>query len=98
MHVAVWVLQVLLAALYVLHGLPYVAPPRSLVERMRQRRPGRAEPALSPGIRRVIGIAEWLASAGLILPGLTGVLPWLTPLAAAGLMVVTYACWRVVPL
>ena len=30
-----------------------------------------------------------LAAAGLILPGLTRILPWLTPLAAAGLMIVT---------
>lgn len=32
---------------------------------------------------RAIGSLEILAAAGLILPGLTGILPWLTPTAAA---------------
>jgi hypothetical protein len=34
-----------------------------------------------------IGIAELLGAAGLVLPMATGVLPWLTPLAAIGLAV-----------
>ena len=34
-----------------------------------------------------IGIAEVLGAAGLVLPMATGVLPWLTPLAAAGLAI-----------
>jgi DoxX-like protein len=33
-----------------------------------------------------ICVAEILAAAGIILPGLTGILPWLTPLAATGLV------------
>ncbi len=37
---------------------------------------------------RFIGIAEGLGALGLILPSLTRVLPWLTPLAAMGLSVV----------
>jgi hypothetical protein len=39
-------------------------------------------------LRLFIGVAELLAAAGLILPGLTRILPKLTALAAAGLMVV----------
>ena len=35
---------------------------------------------------RLIGILELLAGIGLILPQLTGILPWLTPLAAVGLV------------
>jgi hypothetical protein len=38
--------------------------------------------------RLFIGLAEVLAAAGLILPGLTGILAWLTPLAAVGLVIV----------
>ena len=34
-----------------------------------------------------IGIAEVLGAAGLVLPMATGVLPWLTPLAALGLAI-----------
>lgn len=36
----------------------------------------------------LIGFAEVLAAAGLILPEATGILPWLTPLAAIGLAVI----------
>ena len=36
-----------------------------------------------------IGVAEVLGAAGLILPGLSGILTWLTPLVAAGLMLPT---------
>jgi hypothetical protein len=35
-----------------------------------------------------IGFAEVLGAAGLVLPMATGVLPWLTPLAAVGLAVI----------
>ena len=34
---------------------------------------------------RFVGIAELLGALGLFLPLLTGILPWLTPLAAVGL-------------
>ena len=33
---------------------------------------------------RAIGVLEILGALGLTLPALTGILPWLTPLAAAG--------------
>ncbi len=41
-----------------------------------------------PPFFRFIGLAEVLALAGLTLPTSTGILPWLTPLAAAGLLVI----------
>ena len=44
--------------------------------------------AIPAGLRRFIGAAEILAGIGLILPALTGILPWLTPLAAVGLIIV----------
>ncbi|MGA1179208.1 MAG: DoxX family protein [Marivivens sp.] len=39
----------------------------------------------SPALIRFIGIVEVAGAIGLVLPVLTGILPWLTPLAAAGL-------------
>jgi len=36
---------------------------------------------------RIIGILEILGAIGLVVPAATGVLPWLTPLAAASLAV-----------
>ena len=80
MRIVLWVLQVLLAALYVWHGLLYVAPPAEMVDMINA--------TLAPGLRTFIGVAELLAAVGLILPAATRILPWLTPLAAAGLMIV----------
>jgi uncharacterized membrane protein YphA (DoxX/SURF4 family) len=37
---------------------------------------------------RVIGILEILGALGLVLPTATGILPWLTPLAALGLALI----------
>ena len=37
---------------------------------------------------RIIGIFEILGAIGLIVPAATGILPWLTPLAAIGLAII----------
>ena len=79
MRIVLWILQVLLAALYVWHGLLYLAPPAEMVDMINA--------MLAPGLRTFIGVAELFAAAGLILPAATRILPWLTPLAAAGLMI-----------
>jgi uncharacterized membrane protein YphA (DoxX/SURF4 family) len=78
--IALWVLQVLLAAVYLAHGWLMVSPPAELVELMNAQ--------LGVALRLFIGVAELLAAAGLILPAATRILPWLTSLAAAGLMIV----------
>jgi putative oxidoreductase len=80
LNIALWVLQVLLAAAYLAHGWMMVAPPAELVAIMNAQ--------LGEGLRLFIGVAELLAAVGLILPGVTRILPWLTALAAAGLMIV----------
>jgi putative oxidoreductase len=80
MNIVLWILQVLLALQFVFHGWIFVAPPAEMVEIMN------AE--FAPWLRIFIGVAELLAAAGLILPSLTRIQPWLTPLAAAGLMIV----------
>jgi uncharacterized membrane protein YphA (DoxX/SURF4 family) len=80
LSVALWVLQVLLAAVFLAHGWMMVSPPAELVELMNAQ--------LGVGLRLFIGVAELLAAAGLILPGLTRILPGLTALTAAGLMIV----------
>ena len=80
LNVGLWVLQVLLAAVFLAHGWLMVAPPAELVEMINAQ--------LGVGLRLFIGVAELLAAAGLILPGVTRILPGLTALAAAGLMIV----------
>jgi hypothetical protein len=80
-NVVAWILQVLLAAQFLFHGYIFVAPPAEMVEQMNA--------AFGPGLRVFIGVAEILAAVGLILPSVTRIRPWLTPLAATGLMIVT---------
>jgi uncharacterized membrane protein YphA (DoxX/SURF4 family) len=87
MNVIAWILQVLLAILFVFHGILYLAGPEPLVARMRQQ--GGWPPSIPTGFRRFIGGAEILGAIALIGPSLIHVLPWLTPLAALLLAFVT---------
>lgn len=80
MNIILWILQVLLAAQFLQHGLIMVFPPAELVEIINAN--------LGIGLRYFIGVAELLAVAGLILPGLLRIFTWLIPLTAAGLMIV----------
>lgn len=79
-NIALWVLQVLMAILFFWHGQFSVFPPADMVAMINAN--------IGEGLRVFIGVAEILAAIGLILPGLTRILPWLTALAAAGLMIV----------
>lgn len=80
MNIVLWILQILLALAFGAHGAMMVAPPADLAAIMNEQ--------LGVPFRLFIGIAELLAAVGLILPGLTRILPWLTALAAAGLSIV----------
>ena len=83
MNIALWVLQVLLAAAFLAHGLLLLFPPADLVEVMNA--------TLPPPFRLFLGVAEVLAAVGLTLPGITRVMPWLVSWAAAGVMIVMIA-------
>src|SRR6266496_3351573 len=80
LNVALWILQALLAALFFWHGQFMAFPPAEMVAMINAN--------IGEGLRVFIGVAEILAAVGLILPGLTRILPSLTALAAAGLMIV----------
>jgi uncharacterized membrane protein YphA (DoxX/SURF4 family) len=80
MNIILWILQVVLAAVFLAHGWFMLAPPAEMVEMINAQ--------LGEGLRIFIGVAEVLAAAGLILPGVTRIMPWLTAWAAAGLMIV----------
>jgi uncharacterized membrane protein YphA (DoxX/SURF4 family) len=82
MNIALWVVQVLLAGLFIMSGA------------MKAFQYERAKTSL-PWVKDVphrlttfIGIAELLGGLGLLLPAITGILPWLTPLAGAGLALI----------
>lgn len=82
MNAVLWLLQIFLAFNFLAVGvLHFIVPP------------GLPEPIswmydLSPALHWISGTAEILAAFGLILPGLTRNKPNLTPLAAAGLVVI----------
>jgi len=80
MNILLWVLQVLLALAFFAHGWMFLFPPPELIAQM--------SGSISPALRVFIGVAEVLAAVGLTLPGITRIMPWLVPWAAAGLMVV----------
>ena len=77
-----WLAQILLALAFlaagVLHAFRY--------EQAKRQMPWVS--GTSKGLLRAIGLLEVLGAVGLILPAVTGVLPWLTPLAAIGLALV----------
>jgi hypothetical protein len=78
-NVLLWVLQGLLAALFVFAGgMKLVLPLAEL-----------AKQSPLPGLfLRFIGVAELAGGLGLILPGLLRIRPGLTPLAAGGLVII----------
>jgi putative oxidoreductase len=82
MTIALRVVQALLAAFFlwagVLHGFQY--------ERARTQLKWPA--AVPRNVMIFIGVSEILGAIGLILPALTRILPWLTPLAALGLALI----------
>ena len=80
MNSVLWILQLLLAVMFLWHGWLFLSPPPELVDIMNTN--------IGPNFRIFLGVAELLGGAGLILPGLTRIMPWLTPLAAACFMIV----------
>jgi len=80
MNIVLWILQVLLAAQFLWHGWIMVFPPAEYVEIMNAN--------IGSWQRVFIGVAESLGALGLILPGITRLLPRLTVWAATGLMIV----------
>lgn len=80
MNTYLWVAQAVLAGAFLAHGLLFLFPSAAIRKMVDEQ-----QSPFPAGFMRFIYVAEVLASFGLILPGLTGVLPWLTPLAAVGL-------------
>ena len=80
MNVALWIVQVLLAALFVFAGvMKFIMPVEEMTKQM---------PSMPGAFLHFIGICEVLGGLGLILPGLFRVRPGLAPLAASGLVVI----------
>lgn len=81
MNRALWIVQVLLALLFLFSGgAKFVVPAEQMIQGM---------PAwLSISFLHFVGVCEVLGAIGLILPGLLRIKPGLTPLAAACLVII----------
>ena len=84
MNTVAWVLQIVLAVLFFLHGLLFTVAYAAAARRVEAR--GRPPSSLPPALRQFIGVAELAAAFGLTVPPAVHVFPWLAPLAAAGLV------------
>jgi hypothetical protein len=78
-NIAIWTVQVLLAALFLFAGgFKLVVPIAEMTKQIPL-----------PGLfLRFIGVVEFAGALGLILPSLLRIRPYLTPLAAGGLVIV----------
>lgn len=82
MNLALWVAQILLAAMYGMAGITktlQTAKAREQLPWAKNR---------SDSFVRFVGTSELLGALGLIVPLVTGILPWLTVLAAVGLTLI----------
>lgn len=83
MNIVLWIVQALLALGFLMAGFPKLTQP---IPSLAKRLSWAAEiPAWQV---RGIGLAEVLGALGLILPGVTGIAPTLTVVAASGLAAV----------
>src|ERR1700704_1761147 len=84
MNIVLWIIQVLLALLFLFAGGTKLVLPIDVLTSM-----GSPNQVHLPGLLiRFIGVCEVLGALGLILPGLFRIRRGLTPLAAAGLTII----------
>ena len=90
MNIATWILQVLLAVVFLQHGLLFLNPPPDIAVLM--------DEALPRWFQLFMGVAEVLAAIGLIVPGLARIRPGLVAWAADGVafVMVSATIWHVV--
>src|SRR5712691_6350285 len=84
MNIVLWIIQALLALLFLFAGGTKLILSIEQMQAM-----GPPNKIVLPGLLiRFIGVCEVLGALGLILPGLFRIRPGLTPLAAAGLVII----------
>lgn len=84
MNIALWIIQILLALFFLFAGGTKLVLPIEVLASM-----GSPNQIPLPGLLiRFIGVCEVLGALGLVLPGLLRIRPGLTPLAAAGLVII----------
>src|SRR5262249_22156875 len=92
MHLALWIVQGLLAVVMALSGALKVVTPRAkLAEKLHW-----AKTWTDTNVK-LLGLAEVLGGVGLIVPGVTGILPVLTPVAAVGRAILRRGAVKIPP-
>jgi len=81
MYIALWVVQILLALLFLMAGVMKTFAPLATLQKSMSWTKHTTTP-----IVRLVGVLELLGALGLILPAATKIVPWLTPIAAVGLV------------
>lgn len=84
MNIALWILQILLGLLFLAAGAMKATQSKEKILEVGERMAWVND--FSANTIKTIGVLEVLGGLGLILPQLTGILPWLTPIAAIGLV------------
>ncbi|MBK9206896.1 MAG: DoxX family protein [Anaerolineales bacterium] len=82
MNIALWIAQILLAGMYGMAG----SMKTMQIAKVREMMPW--SKGRSDNYVRFVGTSELLGALGMILPVLTGILAWLTPVAALGLSII----------
>ncbi|MDQ1552813.1 MAG: hypothetical protein QOD50_2235 [Actinomycetota bacterium] len=80
MNVTLWIIQILLSGAFLVSGITKVIRPSAKLKA--------GLPEFLPNVIRLISVAEILGALGLSLPGITGITPILTPVAAIGLAII----------
>ena len=89
LSIGLWTLQVLLAVLFLMTGSMKAFMPADVLA---------AQTPLPIAVVRFIGLCELAGALGLLLPGLLRIAPGLTPLAAAGLVVLMVCATILTPI
>jgi uncharacterized membrane protein YphA (DoxX/SURF4 family) len=85
MNIALWVIQVILAAMFLMAGVSKSTQPITKLVKT-----ATWADRFPVSTVRFIGIIEFLAAIGLILPWALKILPVLTPLSAMGILLVMF--------
>lgn len=82
MNTTLWIIQGLLAAMFLMAGIMKTFMPKDKLAKMTW--------TVNASVAKIkfVGISELLIALGLVLPQLTGILPILTPVAACALVVI----------
>lgn len=83
MDIALWIAQVLAGLAFIGAGIMKATQPLDRLAKQME-----WVTHFSPPFVRFIGVVELLGGIGLIVPALTDILPWLTPVAAVGLAII----------